>query len=65
MQVVEITLVERVDEDTENYNHYRHCIPGGDLDALHVDDVLRAFENAMKGFGFVMDNKHLKVVKDN
>lgn len=62
MGSIEVYLVEREHEDAENYNHYRNCVPG---DALTVDDVLRAFENAMKGFGFVMDGRHLEIVKDN
>lgn len=62
MSKIEVVLVERENESDENQNHYRNCI---DSDALFVDDVLVAFENAMKGFGFVLDGRHLELVDND
>jgi len=62
MSRVEVFLTEREGEKTENHNHYSINY---DDDGLHLDDVLRAFENALKGFGYVMDNKRLKVVDED
>lgn len=61
MGSIEVRLIEREGEDAENHLHYENGVEG---DALTVDDVLRAFENSMKGFGFVLDGKHLELVKD-
>ena len=59
---VEVTLAERIGEDTENEvrksTNYEN-------DALVIhEDVLPVFEQALKGFGYFMDGKHLEIVDD-
>ena len=57
-----VRLIERYGTDEENgvekVTHFNQ-------DYLQLeDDVLPAFENALRGFGFNLDGKHLEVVKD-
>ena len=48
----------------ENGNQNRK-ISYYDSDALIIDEhVLPTFEQAMKGFGFILDGQHLEIVDD-
>lgn len=57
-----VKLVERYGTDKENGVEKATRF---DQDYLHLeDDVLPAFESALKGFGFNLDGKHLEIVED-
>jgi hypothetical protein len=59
---ITVTLVERLGEDNENAVEKSISFS---QDYLHLEDnVLPTFESALKGFGFVMDGKHLEIVED-
>lgn len=60
--VVSVTLIER--EGTSAENRVEKTVYF-DSDALILDDdVLPVLESALKGFGYVLDGKHLEVVKN-
>jgi len=60
--VVSIIMVER--EGTSSENRIEKTVYF-DSECLFIDDdVLPVMEQAIRGFGFVMDGKHLEVVKD-
>lgn len=60
--VVEVTLIER--EGTSNENLVTKRVVFSDDCLNMVDDVLPVFEDALRGLGFVMEGKHLSVVRD-
>lgn len=62
MSEVSIYLGERVDEDEENVITKRLAFEDSDL---LLDDVIMAMEQALKGFGFLGNNKCLKVVDED
>lgn len=57
-----VTLVKKLGEDSENAVEKSISFS---QDYLHLEDnVLPAFESALKGFGFNLDGKHLEIVED-
>lgn len=59
---INIELCERDGELEENRNEK---IVSFNSDALILDeDVLPNIESALRGFGYVMDGKHLELVND-
>lgn len=58
---VTVVLVEREGTSSENSVTKTSIF---NQDDLYMDDVLSVMEQALRGFGFVLDKKHLEIVKD-
>ena len=59
--VVSIIMVER--EGTSSENRIEKTIYF-DSECLFLDDILSVMEQSLRGFGFIMDEKHLEIMKD-
>jgi hypothetical protein len=60
--VVSISLIEREGSDEENRIEKTVCF---ESDFLTVDDVLLAMTESLRGFGFVIGEKNLRLLEDN